>query len=119
MFDYAAKFAQAHPYRDFLNAYDRDADSDLAAELKLCGGARVPVVVFLSEDGQFLGLHGDRTLSKYRQLAKDQLGPSCPTGLVVPDQSLLAAVTQDWLNEFERLQLMLRLSPRLRAMHGD
>ena len=33
--------------------------------------------------------------------------------------ALLAAVTQDWLNELERIQWLLRLSPRLRQMHGD
>jgi hypothetical protein len=31
----------------------------------------------------------------------------------------LAAVTQDWLDEFERVQLLLRLSSRLRQKHGD
>ena len=25
----------------------------------------------------------------------------------------------DWLNEFERVQWLLRLSPRLRRLHGD
>ena len=34
-------------------------------------------------------------------------------------EALLAEVTQDWLNEFERVQWLLRLSPRLRQMHGD
>ncbi len=102
-----------------LRFFDRDAHPDLAAELKVCGGGRVPVVVFLSEDGQLVGWYGDRTISKYRQLAADQLGPACPTGIVAPDRSLLDAVTQDWLNEFERAQLLLRLSPRLRQLHGD
>ncbi|MCI0378548.1 MAG: hypothetical protein L0215_13145 [Gemmataceae bacterium] len=32
---------------------------------------------------------------------------------------LLVQVAQDWLDEFERVQWLLRLSPRLRAMHGD
>jgi hypothetical protein len=30
-----------------------------------------------------------------------------------------AAVVQDWMNEIERIQLLLRLSPRLRSKHGD
>jgi thiol-disulfide isomerase/thioredoxin len=102
-----------------IRYFDRDVHADLAAELKICGGARVPVVVFLAEDGEQVGWYGDRTLSKYRQLARDQLGPSCPTGIGAPDKSLLAAVTQDWLNEFERVQLLLRLSSRLRQKHGD
>ena len=98
---------------------DRDADAALAAELSCCGAARVPAVQFLSEDDQPIGRYGDRTLAKYRQVAADQLGPACPTGIVPPKQSLLDAVTQDWLHEFERLQLLLRTSPRLRQKHGD
>lgn len=111
-------FEAASP-RIQVRYFDRDASPDLCAALSICGGARVPVVVFLSEDGQQVGWYGDRTISKYRRMAAEQLGPSCPTGLVAPDQSLLDAVTQDWLNEFERIQLILRTSPRLRKLHGD
>jgi len=39
-------------------------------------------------------------------------------GAPVPDDEL-AACLQEWLNEFERVQLLLRLSTRLREMHGD
>ena len=42
-----------------------------------------------------------------------------PTGIAPPEQSLLESVTQEWLNEFERIQLMLRTSGRLRKLHGD
>jgi thiol-disulfide isomerase/thioredoxin len=111
-------FAQATPQIQ-IRYLDRDAESELAAELRVCGGSRVPVVVFLSEDGQQVGRYGDRTLARYRRLAAEQLGSSCPTGLVVPDAELTAAVTQEWLNEFERVHLLLRLSPRLRQLHGD
>ena len=52
-------------------------------------------------------------------MMRDQVGASCPTGLVLPGDPLLAQVTQDWLNEFERVQLMLRLSARLRQKYGD
>lgn len=99
--------------------FDRDANPDLCAELSICGGARVPVVLFLSEDGLQVGMYGDRTLSKYRRIAADQLGAACPTGLVPEEESLLYAVIQDWLNEFERAQLILRTSARLRKLHGD
>ena len=98
--------------------FDRDAATALAAELKTCGGARVPVVVFLSEDGQFCGRYGDRTLSKYRSMASHIQGASCPTGLAV-DEDLTASVVQDWLDEFERIQWMLRTSSRLRQLHSD
>ena len=99
--------------------FDRDTNPDLAAELQVCGGARVPVVVILSEDGFEVARFGDRTLSKYRKLVADQLGPACPTGLVPPEQQVLEAVTQDWLDIFERAQLILRTSSRLRQRHGD
>jgi hypothetical protein len=111
--------SQAASHSLDVRYFDRDVHADLQAELRICGGNRVPMVVFLSEDDQFLGLYGDRTLAKYRQLAVDQLGPSCPSGIAPPPQTLLDAVTQEWLNEFERAQLMLRLSSRLRALHGD
>jgi hypothetical protein len=115
IFDHFTEHAAAIDLRFF----DRDANPDLAAELKICGGARVPVVVFLSEDGHEVGRYGDRTLAKYRQMVADQLGPSCPTGLVAPPASLVDAVVQDWLNEFERVQLILRTSSRLRTLHND
>lgn len=99
--------------------FDRDTHPELAAELKVCGGARVPVIVILSEDGFEVTRFGDRTLAKYRKLAADQFGPACPTGLVPPDEGLLAAVTQDWVDIFERAQLILRTSARLREKHGD
>lgn len=98
---------------------DRDDRPQLAGALRICGGARVPAVVFLSEDGHEVGRYGDRTLSKYRQLAGQLAGASCSTGLAPPPADLLAATVKDWLNEFERVQLMLRLSPRLRERHGD
>jgi thiol-disulfide isomerase/thioredoxin len=111
-------FAACTP-RIQLRFFDRDAHPELAAELRICGGARVPVLVFLSEDGQEVARYGDRTLSKYRQLVGQLSGASCPTGLVLPEKSLLDAVTVDWLNEFERAQWILRTSARLRQLHGD
>jgi thiol-disulfide isomerase/thioredoxin len=98
---------------------DRDAQPELAAELSICGGARVPVVVFLSEDFQHVGRYGDRTLAKYRQMIAEVGGAACPSGLLPPTNELLAAVTQQWLDEFERSQWILRTSARLRKLHGD
>ena len=92
---------------------------DVREALSINGGHRVPVVVFLSEDGFEVSRYGERTLSTYRRMAAEQLGPACPTGFVPPADEALAAVTAEWLAEFERAQLILRLSPRLRAMHGD
>ena len=112
------RFAEISPKIE-IRYFDRDADADVQSAVRLCGGNRVPVLVFLSEDGDFLGLYGDRTLAKYQQMAVEQLGPACPSGVAPPHQALLGATTQEWLNEFERIQLMLRLSSRLRQKHGD
>ena len=97
---------------------DRDADPELAQELKICGGSRVPQVVFLSEQFKPVGWYGDRTLTRYREMAEQLDGAACSTGLVT-DKDTLTGVVQDWLNEFERVQLILRLSPSLRKIHGD
>lgn len=112
------RFADATD-RILLRFVDRDDHEDLASELSVCGGNRVPAVLFLSEDDQPCGRYGDRTLSKYRRMAADKLGAACPTGLVPPEEALTAAVVQDWLDEFERIQLLLRTSTRLRKKHGD
>ncbi len=102
-----------------LRFLDRDDHADVQKELQINGGNRVPTVVFISEDGYEVSRFGERTLSKYRQLMREQGGASCPTGTVTPGDSLLGQVTQDWLNEFERVQWLLRFSPRLRQKHGD
>ncbi|SFI17618.1 thioredoxin family protein [Planctomicrobium piriforme] len=111
------KFAAASPCIQLRYA-DRDDSPELAAALGTCGGARVPAVVFLSEDGHVCGRYGDKTLSKYRAAVKSLTGASCATGLGGAD-NLTSAVIQDWLNEFERIQWMLRTSSRLRQLHGD
>jgi hypothetical protein len=94
---------------------DRDEHADVQRELQINGGNRVPVLVFFSEDGFEVARFGERTLSKYRHMMREQ-ADGCPTGVGDP---LLAQVSQDWLNEFERVQWLLRLSPRLRQLHGD
>lgn len=102
-----------------LRFFDRDANPELGAALSICGGARVPVLLFLSEDNFQVAWYGDRTLSKYRRIAAEQLGAMCPTGIVPDDRSLVADVTQDWLDEFERVHWILRTSARLRKLHND
>jgi thioredoxin-like negative regulator of GroEL len=113
------RIAEANPDRVLLRFLDRDEHKDLSTQLRINGGDRVPVVLFLAEDHELCSVFGDRPLSRYRAIAARQLGPSCPTGLVVPEQEELAATLQDWLDEVERVQLMLRLSARLRQKHGD
>lgn len=98
---------------------DRDEHAAVQKELQINGGNRVPVVVFFSEDGSEVARYGERTLAKYRQLMAELAGASCPTGIVLPGDPLTAEVVADWLREFERVQYILRLSPRLRQKHGD
>ena len=100
-----------------LRFFDRNSNSDLASELAVCGGPRVPAVLFLSEDGFPCGRYGDRTLSKYRDLANKLSGAACSTGIA--DITLMDSVIQEWLDQFERIQLMLRTSNRLRQEHND
>jgi hypothetical protein len=111
-------FARASRTID-LRFLDRDARPEVRDALAINGGQRVPVVVFISEDGYEVSRYGERTISIYRRLARTQLGPSCPTGLVAPTGEEADATVAEWLAEFERAHLILRLSPRLRARHND
>jgi hypothetical protein len=113
------KIAESRPGLIDLRLLDRDANRDLTEQLKINSGDRVPVAVFMAEDFEFCATFGDRTLSRYRAIARAQLGASCPIGIAPPPADELAATLQDWLNEFERIQLMLRLSARLRKKYGD
>lgn len=102
-----------------LRWLDRDAHADLQDRLLINAGRRVPVVVFCAEDFEFVSWFGDRTLTRYRALARRQLAGACPLpGAPVPDDEL-AGTLADWLDEFERVQLLLRLSGRLRQKYGD
>lgn len=97
---------------------DRDEHADVQRVLQVNGGNRVPVLVFFSEDGFEVARYGERTPSKYRQLIRAEFGLEKVLG-PEPREPLLNQVTRDWLVEFERVQWLLRLSPRLRQKHGD
>ncbi|MDP7070227.1 MAG: thioredoxin family protein [Phycisphaerales bacterium] len=98
---------------------DRDHPASPIDQFNINEGARVPVAIFMAEDGALVSHLGDKTLSYYRWAAAQQLGPACPLpGAPIP-VDVVASVTQDWMNECERVQLLLRLSPRLRARHDD
>src|SRR5262245_12403599 len=49
------RFAEAAP-KLAIRYFDRDVNGDLNEALKICGGSRVPVLVFLSEDDHFCGI---------------------------------------------------------------
>ena len=102
-----------------LRFIDRDADADLAEELKIAGGSRVPQLVFMSEEFLPVSRAGDRTLARYREMASTVDGAMCSTGIVMEGDSVFTSVVQEWLDEFERCQHILRLSPRLRKINND
>jgi hypothetical protein len=112
------RFAEAAPVIQ-TRYLDRDEHPDAQAELRINGGDRVPVAVFFSEDGFEVARYGERTLAKYRQMVGQLTGEGCATGLVKGDDPVQRAVVQDWLDQFERVQWILRLSPRLRRVHAD
>jgi len=113
------RVAEANAAKINLRFVERPKESELAPELQINGGSRVPVVVFLSEDNECCATAGDRTIHRYRALARAKLGPLCPTGIVAPEKDEVDATLGDWLNEIERVQLMLRLTPRLRQKYQD
>ncbi len=113
------RIAQANPDVLDLRWLDRDQHNDLQEHVQVNGGNRVPVLIFCAEDYELAGWYGDRTLSRYRAIAQRQLGPSCAMPGAPVDQDELAATLQDWLDQIERIHLLLRLSTRLRQLHND
>ncbi|GIW74134.1 MAG: hypothetical protein KatS3mg103_0656 [Phycisphaerales bacterium] len=83
-------------------------------------GLRVPVVVFMNELFDFVSALGDRTLSR----VPGGGGPADGRGLSASPARRSPRMRwrprlQDWMNEVERVQWICRLSPKLRALHGD
>ncbi|MEM8835602.1 MAG: thioredoxin family protein [Planctomycetota bacterium] len=113
------RIAEASNGKVSVRYLDRDEHMDLAEQLKVNEGVRVPVAIFAAEDFERVSIFGDRTLARYRAMAARQLGPSCPLPGAPIDGDELDATLQDWLGEAERVHLLLRLSARLRQKHGD
>lgn len=116
MLDHIAK---ANPASIALRFVDRDAHRDLADQIKVCGGHRVPTVLFLSEDFEFCGLSTDKSLSRLRALAAKSLGAACPLPGAESSADEISATTADWVADFEKAHLLVRLSPKLRQRHAD
>jgi len=111
-------FEKAAPVVD-VRFLDREEFPELMDELRICGAKKVPVVVFLTEDFFEVERYGDRTLSVYRRKAERELGPACPVPFGPRDANEASVEIQEWLDIFERVQLMLRLSPPLRRRYND
>jgi hypothetical protein len=95
-----------------LRVMDRDANPEVRDELRILGAMRVPVVVFLTEDFFEVGRFGDQMLTTYRKMAATALGKDRP-------QDDTTSELSEWLDIFERMLIMTRLSPFLRRRHGD
>ena len=113
------RIAEANPTAIDIRYLDRDEHRDLQDQIRINAGDRVPVVIFCAEDFEPVGWFGDRTLNRYRALARKQLGAACPLPGAAVDADEMAATLADWVEQFERAHLLLRLSGRLRQLHGD
>jgi len=102
-----------------LRFIERERSEELQDELRILGALRVPVVVFLSEDFHEIGRFGDRLLRAYRRKAERELGEACDAGILAPPAADLELERDEWVDIFERMLLMLRLAPPLRARHED
>lgn len=118
------RIAEANPGRIHLRFILRDEPAaELIVKSQINAGFRVPVTWWLAEDFAPVFSFGDRSLSRYRSMARKALPPdeSAALGLVEPgpDHDPVRAVLDEMLAMFERAQLLLRLSGRLREKHGD
>ena len=112
------RIAEANDCID-LRWIDRDEHADFTKQLTINAGHRVPVVLFMAEDFEPVSMMGDRTLSRYRAMAQRHGVAVCPLPSQVLPEEEVRETLQEWLDEFERVHLLLRLSGRLRTKHGD
>ncbi len=99
----------------FLPRSDEYAPLVVAAQLNQ--GFRVPITWFMAEDFAPVARLGDRTLSRYRSMARKALGDDAVPA--APPADPVGEVLQEVLDEFERAHLILRTSARLREKYGD
>ncbi len=106
----------SHLHLRFIPRIDKFAELIVANPIN--AGFRVPITWFMSEDFEHVSRIGDRTLSRYRSIARKTLGDEANV-LASPPENPVRAVLDEILDEFERVALLLALSPRLRKKHGD
>lgn len=95
-----------------------DEHAELVTKVQMNAGFRVPITFFMAEDFEPVSVIGDRTLSRYRSMARKAL-PEWDALLPAPPEDPVRKVLDEVLEEFERVQLVLRLSGRLRQKYGD
>ena len=114
-----AKLAHACTEHIELRFLPRDESwAELIVSSMINAGTRVPVTWIMAEDFEPCARIGDRTLSRYRSMARKALGPDSNVLAPAPEDPV-QEVLQEMLDEVERVQWMLQLSPRLRERHGD
>ena len=113
------RVAEANPACiDLRFVLREDAHADLIVPNQINAGFRVPMTWFLADDYEPVSRIGDRTLSRYRAMARKALGPAAPV-VAEPPADPVREVLSEVLDEFERVHLLLRLSPRMREKYGD
>ena len=114
-----ARIAEAaHGLIDLRFLERGDDTAELAVGAMINAGTRVPVTWLMAEDGAPAARMGDRTLSRYRSMARKALGDDANVH-AAPPADPIRTVGLEVLNEVERVQWLLQLSPRLRQLHGD
>lgn len=113
------RLSEACPDHIELRFLPRDESwAELVVSSMINAGTRVPVTWLMAEDFEPCARVGDRTLSRYRSMARKALGPNANV-MADPPENPVQEVMQEMLDEIERVQWMLRLSPRLREQYGD
>ena len=100
-----------------IRLIERETSKELMEELRILGATRVPVIVFLTEDFWEVGRFGERLLSLYRSKMAREIGRGVDQGQLSPKS--LAREMSDWVDIFERMLIMVRLSPPLRRKYND
>jgi hypothetical protein len=114
------RVAEANPQHIHLRFILRSEEhAPLVVKSALNGGFRVPITWFMAEDFEPAAWFGDRSLSRYRSMARKALPPAETAAQPPAPQDPVREVLSEVLDEFERVHLMLRLSTRLRQKHGD
>ena len=113
------RIAEANPEKIHLRFIPRSEEhAELIVKNQINAGYRVPVTWFMAEDDEPVARFGDRTLSRYRSMARKALGDEANVEAEPPGDPV-RAVLDEVLDEFERVHLVLRTSARLREKHGD
>lgn len=114
------RIAEANPKHIQLRYILRSEEhADLVVKARINAGFRVPVTWFMAEDFEPVACFGDRTLSRYRSMARKALPPDEVAAMAQAPEDPVRCVLEEVLDEFERVQLLLLLSTRLREKHGD